>query len=212
MQKMMTVDTTSLDGLTFDGNDLWISDISEKMVKKVSIAEQSIIKEIKFLPSGIPRAISFVNDALLISNYDSVNESTSEIIQLNVMNGKTLRTLNCPSFIDSGIAFDNENFWGASCKEQKICKFLVDSGEAIQEFQYDHPVLAIGWTGHHLIAAFDKMDTDKSCEIALINPKDGKVISKVDISNRVSGVTYAENMIFYTNSDLKEIQVTKLKG
>ena len=212
MQKMMTVNTESLDGLTFDGSDLWISDISEKKVKKVSIAEQNIIKEIKFLPGGIPKAISFVNDALLISNYDNLNEVTSEIIQLNVMNGKTLRTLKCPSYIDSGIAFDNENFWGASSKEQKICKFLVNTGETTQEFQYDSPVCAIGWTGTHLIAVFDKMDTEQCCEIALIDSKNGAVLSKVSIPNHVSGVTYAENMIFYTNSDLKEIQVTRLKA
>ncbi|MCO4781689.1 MAG: hypothetical protein KC646_05145 [Candidatus Cloacimonetes bacterium] len=212
MQKMMTVQTGSLDGLTFDGSDLWISDISEKMVKKVSIAEQNVMKEIKFLPSGIPKAISFVNDALLISNYDNINASTSEIIQLNVMNGKTLRTLNCPTFVDSGIAYDNHDFWGASSSEQKIVKFHVNSGETSTEFQYDFPVLAIGWTGQHLIAVFDKMDTDQCCDIALICSKSGDILSSTSIPNKVSGVTFAESMIFYTNSDLKEIQVTKLKG
>ena len=37
MQKMMNVDTTSLDGMTFDGGDLWVSDIEERMLKKVSM-------------------------------------------------------------------------------------------------------------------------------------------------------------------------------
>ena len=70
MQKMMTVDTTSLDGMTFDGGDLWVSDIEERMLKKVSIAHQSVLKQIKFLPGGIPRCMTFVNDSLVVVNFN----------------------------------------------------------------------------------------------------------------------------------------------
>lgn len=211
MQKIMQVETSSLDALTFDGNDLWISDVTEKTIKKVSIAEQQVLKEIKFLPGGIPRAMTFANDSLVVANFDPSLKVSSELIQMNVMNGKTLRTLTCPEEIDSGIVFDNTYFWGSSFETKKLYKFHPFTGEIEQEIPMDAPVCGLAWNGEHLIVGLDKCEKQKFTSIVVLDIDSEKILGEVEVDARIGGLAFAENMIFYTNSEKKEIQVTRIK-
>ena len=211
MQTMMNVDTTSLDALTFDGSELWVSDVEERTIKKVSVANQSILKEIKFLPGGIPRAMTFANDSLVVVNYDANRDVSSELIQINVMNGKTLRTLECPDNIDSGVVFDGTFFWGASAKDKTVFQFNPMSGEIQKSFETEFPVSALSWDGKHLVLAFAKEGRKKSSGVSVMDVSNGEILGSEKIDATIKGVAFAENMIFYTNAKAKEIQVTRIK-
>jgi|GEM_PF-1136227 len=211
MQKMMTVETSSLDSMTFDGKDLWVSDIEEKKIKRVSIAQQKVIKEIKFLPGGIPRAITFANDSLIVANHNPQTQVSSELIQINVMNGKILRTLLCPEEVDTGLIYDQEYFWGASSTQKKVVRFNPSTGEVVREFETERVPSALGWDGQNLVISFAKEGRKKTAGIAVMDPQTGELLNEEKIDVPIGGVAFAENMIFYTNSKLKEIQVTRIK-
>lgn len=211
MQKIMQVETSSLDALTFDGNDLWISDVVEKTIKKVSISEQQVLKEIKFLPGGVPRAMTFANDSLVVANYDSSLEVSTELIQINVMNGKTLRTLTCPEEIDSGIIFDNTYFWGSSAKTQALYKFHPSTGEIEQEIPMEAAVCGLAWNGEHLIVGLDKGKDHAFTSIIILDINSQKILGEQEVDARIGGLAFADNMIFYTSTENKEIQVTRIK-
>lgn len=211
MHKMMTVDTTSLDGMTFDGGDLWVSDVEERMLKKVSIAQQSVLKEIKFLPGGIPRCMTFVNDSLVVVNFNPQTETSTELIQINVMNGKTLRTLDCPDNIDGGIVFDNSYFWATSIKDAQLIKFDPSNGEVVATFDLETPACAIAFDGNNLVLALAKVGRKKTSGIAIFDPELGKIVGQEKIDADIPGVAFAENMIFYNHKKNKEIMVTRVK-
>ena len=211
MQKMMTVDTSSLDGMTFDGGDLWVSDIEERMLKKVSIAQQSVLKQIKFLPGGIPRCMTFVNDSLVVVNFDPQTETSTELIQINVMNGKTLRTLECPENIDAGIVFDNSYFWASSIKDSQLIKFHPASGEVVQTYDLDIPANALTFDGKNLVLALAKIGRKKTAGIAIFDTREGKIIGEEKIDAEIPGLAFAENMIFYNHKKNKDIMVTRIK-
>ncbi len=211
MQKMMTVQTSSLDALTFDGNDLWFSDISEKKIKKVSIAQQKVLKEIKFLPGGVPRAMTFANDTLVVANYDPSTEQSSELIQINVMNGKTLRTLGCPETLDAGLVFDNTYFWGCSQKLKEIYKFHPATGETEDVISLDHPLSSIAWNGENMIVAYQPEKDKKISVVGIFDTDSKKFLKEQVVEVEIAGMTFAEDMIFYTSRDLSEIQVTRIK-
>jgi hypothetical protein len=211
VQKIMEVETSSLAALTFDGNDLWISDTTEKTIKKVSIAEQQVLKEIKFLPGGIPRAMTFANDSLVVANFDPLVGESSELIQMNVMNGKTLRTLTCPEDLNSGIVFDNTYFWGSSYEKKELYKFHPFSGETDLVISMEFPVCGLAWNGEHLIVGLDKDPEKNSTTIAILDIETQKILGETDVEAKIGGLAFAENMIFFTNVEKKEIHVTRIK-
>ncbi len=211
MQKMMTVPTQSLDAITFDGADLWISDTLERKIKKVSIAEQRILREIKFAPGGVPKAMTFANDSLLVLNYDQVNKVSSDLIQINLMNGKTLRTLHCPSEVDSGIAFDNTSFWGGSYSARSIVKFHPGTSEVIARYEMDAPVRSLAWSGAYLFFILDRFDGEEKSGLVVFDTFKNKAIKEVEIRSVIGGIAFAEEMIFFTCQKTREIQVTRIK-
>jgi hypothetical protein len=208
---MMTVQTSSLDALTFDGNDLWFSDTSEKKIKKVSIAQQRVLNEIKFLPGGIPKAMTFANDTLVVVNYDPATELSSELIQINVMNGKTIRTLACPENLDTGLIFDNTYFWGCSRKLKEIYKFHPATGEIEAVIPIKHPIRSIAWNGENIIVAYQPDESKKVSIIGILDTPSQKFLKELAVEVEITGMTFAEDMIFYTIHDLSEIQVTRVK-
>jgi hypothetical protein len=213
MQKMMDVPTKSLDGISFDGADFWISDVAERSLKKVSIHEQKVVREIKFMPGGIPRAVTYTNDSLLVLNYDPKAQTASDLIQINVMNGKTLRALHCPDEIDSGIAFDNTHFWGSSNKHKCLLCFHPATGDVIKTVPMEYPVQALCFDGQHLIVVMDKhTEPDMPLSsIAVFHPAKHLILKEMEIRAEITGITYAEDMLFYVNHPKLEIQVTRIK-
>jgi hypothetical protein len=211
VQTIMQVETSSLDGLTFDGRDLWISDVEDKSLKRVSLAEQSVLKRIEFAPGGTPKAICFANDSLLVLNYDKQNQITTEMIQINMMNGHILRSLPCPDFVDSGLVFDNTNFWGSSYREKCLCQFSAGTGELLHRIDFDSPVSALSWDGDNLVVGLDKFETDKCSVIGMLDIQTGVLSKTVEIDAHFGGIAFAEQMVFYTNREEKEIQVTRIR-
>ncbi|MBW7875595.1 MAG: hypothetical protein H3C47_06390 [Candidatus Cloacimonetes bacterium] len=213
MQKMMDVPTRSLDGISFDGADFWISDVVERTLKKVSIHEQKVLREIKFMPGGVPRAVTYTNDSLLVLNYDPKAMTASDLIQINVMNGKTLRALHCPDEIDSGIAFDNTYFWGSSYQNRCLLCFHPATGDIVKTVPMEYPVQALCFDGQHLIVVMDKRTDPQTplSQIAVFHPAKLQILKEMEIKAEITGITYAEDMLFYVNHQLSEIQVTRIK-
>lgn len=212
MQKMMAVETRSLDGISFDGADFWVSDVIERVLKKVSIHEQAVLREIKFMPGGVPRAVTYTNDSLLVLNYDPKAEVASDLIQINVMNGKTLRALHCPDEIDSGIAFDNTNFWGASFRHKLLMSFHPATGDVNQTIAMEYPVSALCFDGQHLVVVEDlSSENGALSRISILHPKRREFLKSIELKAQISGITYAEDMLFYVNPQQKEIQVTRIR-
>lgn len=209
MQKMMNVETTSLDGLAFDGQEFWISDCKERSLKRISLAEQKVLREIKFQPGGVPRALAFTNDALLVLNFDLQASEATDLIQINVMNGKILRTLPCPPELDSGIVWDGSSFVGGTRTLPGLLKFSPATGEVLGELSLGAPITAMAFD-HGKLAVV--LEGECKSTIALLNPETGEVLAEEQVSFAVGGMAWAEDMLVVTNPGDKEIYITRLKA
>jgi hypothetical protein len=170
-----------------------------------------VIKKIDFAPGGVPVGLSFANDTLLVLNYDIDQKISTEMIQINLMNGKTLRSLPCPEQVDTGVVYDNNFFWGSSASQKCICKFMPGTGELVDSIEFEFPVSALGWDGENLIVGQDKMEKEKVSSIGVYSVKAGKFLKETEIDCHIGGLTFAEEMVFYTSREAKEIQVIRFR-
>lgn len=117
-----------VNGIGYDGSDLWLNlkDLAE--ITKVNIVNGEIIKSLK-LPQGDYMPLDYYDPYLYLANRQS-----NTILTLDTENGTVINTIRGPSFTIDGICFDGTNFWILESSTLKIFKVDI-SGNIINTYR-----------------------------------------------------------------------------
>ncbi len=150
---------THCQGLTWDGEYLWVTDNSTKMIYKVSPEDGEVISSFPYPFSiNFSEGLAWDGTNLWGSGWNESNGNGSKIYKLNPSNGELLFSFNYPGedTWPHGITYDGQNIWANN--------FLYDTINSLDKFNPENgdylgsipapgeKSLGLTWTGSFLWA------------------------------------------------------------
>ena len=120
--------TDKVNGICYNGSDLWLNIEGKRRIVKVNIINGQIIKILN-LVEGHFGVMDFFNATIYISD-----ELSNSILQIDEETGEVLNTIKNPSFYCNGICFDGENLWVLDAPAMRIYK-INTNGDILNVYQ-----------------------------------------------------------------------------
>lgn len=161
-------------GLTWDGNNLWYSEIVSGKIYQVDPAYGVVIKTFD-APGTSTEGLAWDGTYLWASDNGGGPFEPSYIYKLDPADGSIISSFVPDGVWIHGITWDGQYLWMVDFSDDKIIK--VDSETGTNVHIIDAPGAAcvgLAWDGEHLWT--DDFETDK---LYCINPTDGAVIYEV---------------------------------
>ncbi|MEN8152487.1 MAG: hypothetical protein ABFR75_00565 [Acidobacteriota bacterium] len=117
-----------VNGIGYDGSDLWLNLKDAAEVTNVNIVNGEIIKSLK-LPEGNYIHLDFHSPNLYIADRQS-----NSILSIDPDSGTILDTIRGPSFTIDGICFDGTSFWILELSTLKIFKIDIN-GDIVNTYR-----------------------------------------------------------------------------
>lgn len=162
-------------GLTWDGNYLWVSDISTSMIYKVDPSDGSVI--ISFdAPGASTEGLAWDGTNLWATDNGGGPLNPQALFKMNPNDGTIISSVELESMSWAhGITWDGEYIWVDNFGPKTITKVNQATGEVLHTIPTPATAcIGISWNGNNLWA--DDFQTDS---LYLLNPGDGSVIYRI---------------------------------
>lgn len=157
-------------GLTFDGNDLWVTDYKADTIYKLDLTSGSILHQIPS-PGFWPMGLAW--DGKYLWNID---KQQKKIFKVDPSDGKIIMVIDTPCDNPQGLTWDGKTLLVSDPSADKIMKIDLSDGTAVQTFTSPaNYVQGLTFDGIYLWCA-DRM----SDEIYMIDSQNGEVIVILD--------------------------------
>lgn len=161
---------TNPQALTWDGSNLWCSDIQYDTIYKLDPVDGTVVHSFVF-PSELVEGLAWDGTNLWASNND-----LDMIYKLDPEDGSIISSIQLVDVWIHGITWDGQYLWMNDFQDKEILKMNPESGEILHNI--DAPgtgSIGLTWDGVHLWA--DDFNTDK---LYCLDPTDGAIIYEVN--------------------------------
>lgn len=161
---------TNPQALTWDGSNLWCSDISYDTIYKLDPVDGTVVHSFVFA-SDLLEGLAWDGTNLWASN-----NALDMIYKLDPEDGSIISSIQLDNVWIHGITWDGQYLWMNDFQDKEILKMNPESGEILHII--DAPgtgSIGLTWDGVHLWA--DDFNTDK---LYCLDPTDGAIIYEVN--------------------------------
>ncbi|MBN1154358.1 VCBS repeat-containing protein, partial [candidate division KSB1 bacterium] len=160
---------SSTQGLAWDGQYLWNSDISSAMIYQLDPTNGTIIK-------SFPSPYTYCEGLTWDGTYLWVSTEYNQIYKMNPANGDTISSFRGPGNWLHGLAYDGYYIWGVSFVNAMIYQMDPDEDyEIINAIPAPSPrCVGLTWDGHYLWVG----DIENNA-VHQVNPVDGTIIRSI---------------------------------
>jgi glutamine cyclotransferase len=165
-------------GLTWDGEYLWVSEIMKDSIYKIDTTDGNIIHKIPTSPANhLFEGLAWDGEYLWASHYKSMYITEPTISRIdpvtgNVLNAATIQVYNS---WPHGIAWDGEYIWESDFRHHKIYKINQNNGSALDSIVAPGDESNIGLTWYNGFLISNDTNTDS---IYQIDPLTKQVVNK----------------------------------
>ncbi len=169
---------TNCQGLTWDGEYLWISDITKDSIYQVDTANGNIVHQIPTTPANhLFEGLAFDGEFLWASHYQQLTLVNPKISKIDPISGDIIQSVTplIPNSWPHGIAWDGQYIWECDFRYHKIFKIDQNNGAVLDSIisPGDSGCVGLTWYGNYLITA--DFNTDS---IYQISPSSGLVVNQ----------------------------------
>jgi sugar lactone lactonase YvrE len=162
-------------GITFDGENIWVSDRKSDLLYCLDPASGDVIRTMQS-PGYWPLALTWDGTSLWNSDLKGGTDASEDyngiIYRIDPVNGNILQTLVAPSSSPVGLAYDGKYLWCIDDLSNEIIQFSPVDGTTINSFKSPSTNSSgLVFDGTYLWVC----DRDRD-EIYMVSPETGRVI------------------------------------
>lgn len=169
---------SSCQGLTWDGEYLWVSDIMKDSIYRIDTAYGNIVHQIPTTPANhLFEGLAWDGEYLWASHYKSMYITEPTISRIDPVSGNVLNsaTIQVYNSWPHGIAWDGEYIWENDFRHHKIYKINQNNGSALDSIVAPGDESNIGLTWYNGFLISNDTNTDS---IYQIDPSTKQVVNK----------------------------------
>jgi len=162
-------------GLTYDGENLWVTDRMTDEIYCLNPENGEIIRKLKapgYWPMGLTWDGKYLWNADIKGGIPLAENYNGKIYKIDPTDGTIVRTLQSPTPAPRGLAWDGKYLWTVDDYKDKIVQFDPNDGTTIQEFTSPSgSPQGLTFDGNYLWISDRILD-----EIYMVDPSNGAVL------------------------------------
>jgi glutamine cyclotransferase len=161
-------------GLTYDGNALWVSDYQSDLIYKISTIDGAILRSFS-APNSYIEGLAWDGTNLWAAENGGSGGAPAIIYKLDPSNGNILQSFTPPNSWPHGITWDGEYLWLDDFGTKTIDKVDPATGQLISQLNAPGDAsIGLTWDGEYLWS--DDFNTDS---LYRIDPVTGDIVAQV---------------------------------
>lgn len=179
-------------GIAFDGANIWVSNINDSTVNKLSAATGEIIAS--YDAGGLGYAMAFDGANIWVTN-----SFAQKVSKLSAATGSLVGSYDVGAS-PMGIAFDGANIWVSNYSSQTVSKLSSATGATIGTYSVGINPFGIAFDGANIWVANEGSNT-----VSKLSAATGATIGSYAVGSSPSGIAFDGANIWVTNSGSKTV-------